>query len=539
VIGDAGTLLLRRCTFPPAGSALTCAVSGGPDSLALLALASLAGCRVRAVHVDHGLREGSAAEAGLVAQAAERLGAGFRAERVHVEPGPNLEARARAARFAVLPPDVATGHTMDDQAETVLCNLLRGSGLDGLAGMKAGPRHPLLGIRRFEARALCEESGLRWAEDPSNEDARFLRNRVRHELLPMCADVAGRDPVPLLARLAALAASDAELLDALASEVVPDPSVAADLARAPAPLAGRAVRRWLRALGATPDAGGRPSVARGPDRHPPSLAEVRRVLAVASGAAVSTELAGGWRVRRSKGRLIAAAPEQAPPGAPGAPGAPRRPAAQGARTKVSPMQVPTQMPMQGREPDGTVQAPSWARPAVGRLIVSADEIAAKVAELGKRITEDFRNDPPLLVGVLKGAMLFMSDLCRAIELPVDVDFMAVSSYGSATQSSGVVRIVKDLDAELTGRRVIVVEDIIDSGLTLNYLRRYLHARRPETVDVCALLVKEGEQRVDLDLRYVGFTIPSEFVVGYGLDAAERYRNLAGVHAFDAGAEHAG
>jgi hypoxanthine phosphoribosyltransferase len=115
----------------------------------------------------------------------------------------------------------------------------------------------------------------------------------------------------------------------------------------------------------------------------------------------------------------------------------------------------------------------------------------------------------------------------------------VSSYGSATQSSGVVRIVKDLDAELTGRRVIVVEDIIDSGLTLNYLRRYLHARRPETVDVCALLVKEGEQRVDLDLRYVGFTIPAEFVVGYGLDAAERFRNLTGVHAFDAGAENAG
>ncbi len=191
--------------------------------------------------------------------------------------------------------------------------------------------------------------------------------------------------------------------------------------------------------------------------------------------------------------------------------------------------------MQMREPDGPTQAPSWARPAVGRLLVSADAIAAKVADLGKQITEDFRDDPPLLVGVLKGAMLFMSDLCRAIELPVDVDFMAVSSYGSATQSSGVVRIVKDLDAELTARRVIVVEDIIDSGLTLNYLSHYLHARRPKTVDVCALLVKGGEQRVDLDLRYVGFTIPSEFVVGYGLDAAERYRNLAGVHAFDAGA----
>jgi tRNA(Ile)-lysidine synthase len=317
---DAGRLLLRRCTFPPAGSALTCAVSGGPDSMALLVLATLAGCSVRAVHVDHGLREGSAAEAEIVARAAARLGAEFRAERVHVEPGPNLEARARAARFSVLPPDVATGHTMDDQAETVLCNLLRGTGLDGLAGMKAGHRHPLLGIRRSEARALCEASGLRWVEDPSNEDPRYLRNRVRHELLPLCADVAGRDPVPLLARLATLAACDAELLDALASEVVPDPSNAADLARVAEPLAGRAVRQWLRSLGATPVAGGRPSATKGPDRHPPSLAEVRRVLAVASGAAVATELAGGWRVRRSKGRLIAAAPAQAAPGVPGVPG---------------------------------------------------------------------------------------------------------------------------------------------------------------------------------------------------------------------------
>jgi hypoxanthine phosphoribosyltransferase len=185
--------------------------------------------------------------------------------------------------------------------------------------------------------------------------------------------------------------------------------------------------------------------------------------------------------------------------------------------------------------ESVTDAPGWARPAVGRALVTADEIAAKVTELGKRITEDFADDPPLLVGVLKGAMLFMSDLCRAIDLPVDVDFMAVSSYGNATQSSGVVRIVKDLDAELTARRVLVVEDIIDSGLTLNYLSRYLLARRPVSVDVCALLVKEGEQRVDLDLRYVGFVIPSEFVVGYGLDAAERYRNLPGVHAFDVAA----
>ncbi len=176
-------------------------------------------------------------------------------------------------------------------------------------------------------------------------------------------------------------------------------------------------------------------------------------------------------------------------------------------------------------------APPWAAPVIGRTLLSAETLSDRVAELGAKITADYADDPPLLVGVLKGAMLFMSDLCRQIELPVDVDFMAVSSYGSATKTSGVVRIVKDLDAELTNRHVLVVEDIIDSGLTLNYLRKYLQARHPASVEVCALLVKEGEQRVELDLRYVGFTIPSEFVVGYGLDVAERYRNLAGIHVY--------
>ncbi len=144
--------------------------------------------------------------------------------------------------------------------------------------------------------------------------------------------------------------------------------------------------------------------------------------------------------------------------------------------------------------------PSWAEPQVGPVLVDQARLAARVAELGAQITVDYADDPPLLVAVLKGAMLFMSDLCRAIALPVEVDFMAVSSYGSATRTSGVVRIVKDLDSELEGRHVLVVEDIIDSGLTLNYLRHYLHARSPQSVEVCALLVKEGEQRVELDLQ---------------------------------------
>jgi hypoxanthine phosphoribosyltransferase len=166
-----------------------------------------------------------------------------------------------------------------------------------------------------------------------------------------------------------------------------------------------------------------------------------------------------------------------------------------------------------------------ADPDLGTVIVSASEIRTRVAELGKEITADYEGRPPLLVGVLKGAFVFMSDLSRAIDLPVEFDFMAVSSYGSATRSSGVVRILKDLDLDLTDRHVLIVEDIVDSGLTLAYLRKNLAARGPASMEVCALLVKEGLQRVELDLKYVGFTIPPTFVVGYGLDVGERYRNL--------------
>jgi hypoxanthine phosphoribosyltransferase len=163
--------------------------------------------------------------------------------------------------------------------------------------------------------------------------------------------------------------------------------------------------------------------------------------------------------------------------------------------------------------------------ALGKVIVTEDELQGRVATLGKEITADYADRPPLLVGVLKGAFLFMSDLARHIDLPVELDFMAVSSYGSATKTSGVVRIIKDLDTDLTDRHVLIVEDIVDSGLTLAYLRKNLAARGPASLEVCSLLVKEGLQKVDPDLRYVGFRIPPVFVVGYGLDIDERYRNL--------------
>jgi tRNA(Ile)-lysidine synthase len=277
--------LAGRCTFPAAGTALVCGVSGGADSLTLLVLAVAAGCVVTAVHVDHGLRPGSAGEADVVADACRRFGAVFRSERVVLSDGPNLEDRARRARRAVLGPDAATGHTADDQAETVLANLLRGAGVNGLAGMRAGPRHPLLGLRRTETVALCRQLGLHPVSDPSNDDPRFLRNRVRHELVPLCCAIAGRDVVPVLARQAGVLAGDADLLDAVASLI--DPEDAHALADAPDPVARRSIRGWLLGQGG----------------HPPPLEAVERVLEVARRERRATEVPGGRRVARARGRL--------------------------------------------------------------------------------------------------------------------------------------------------------------------------------------------------------------------------------------------
>ncbi len=173
----------------------------------------------------------------------------------------------------------------------------------------------------------------------------------------------------------------------------------------------------------------------------------------------------------------------------------------------------------------------------GPVLISDDNLRARITELGGLITADYQGRAPLLVGVLKGAFMFMADLARTIDLPVEFDFMAVSSYGSSTRTSGVVRIVKDLDLDLGGRDVLLVEDIIDSGLTLNYLRKNLRARNPASLEVCALLVRKGRQHDDLDLRYVGFEIPPDFVVGYGLDVGERYRQLPYICQYQPNQEH--
>ena len=175
--------------------------------------------------------------------------------------------------------------------------------------------------------------------------------------------------------------------------------------------------------------------------------------------------------------------------------------------------------------DELVDVPAAYRAKLGEVVVSTDEIRTKVAELGAQITSDYEDREVTLVAVLKGASLFLADLAREIHLPLRFDFMAVSSYGSATKTSGIVRILKDLDHEVEGEHVIVVEDIIDSGLTLNYLLRYLLARQPASLEVCSLFSKEGRQRVPIPVRYEGFRIGPEFVVGYGLDYHERFRNL--------------
>ncbi len=484
-----------RCRFPAPPTAVTCAVSGGPDSLALLVLAVDAGLTVTAAHVDHGLRPGSGADAAVVADAAARFGAAFRGERVVVEPGPDLEARARRARHGVLPRGTLFGHTMDDQAETVVLALLRGTGLDGLRAMTPD-RHPILALRRDETAAVCEAVGLQPVRDETNEDPRFRRNRVRNEVLPLLADVADRDVAPLLARTAELVEDDLALLDGLAAEL--DPTDAPALASAP------------------PAPAGDPDLAAGVRPRPPPARSSRGRTRPRRRPRRGRGRAGG---RRHRGPTVGPAARRAPlvP--------PIRGRRAGRTERLGCARVA------GDDEDQLLDDQLPDDQQLGETILTREQLRDRIAELGKEIAADYEGRAPILVSVLKGAFVFVADLVREIDIPLEVDFMAVSSYGASTRSSGVVRIVKDLDIDLTGRHVIIVEDIIDSGLTLRYLRKTLRARGPASLEICALLVREGNQEAEVDLRYVGFRIPPAFVVGYGLAVAERYRNVPDIRTY--------
>ena len=276
---------LERCTFPTAEAEVVCAVSGGADSSALLILAVAAGCSVRAVHVDHRLRPGSSEEAEIVEALASSLGAGFEAVTAPVEPGPNLEERARDVRYSALPEGALIGHTADDQAETVLLNLLRGAGVAGLAGMRRDARRPMLSLRRSETQQICDLAGHAPLSDPSNQDMSFLRNRVRHEVLPLLADLAGRDVVPLLCRTADVC-RDAEVLLGRVAADIDATDVRALATLAPEEMRW-AVRGWVE------ENTGRP----------PDLAAVLRILKVVTGKSPATDIAGGFNVRRKSDRL--------------------------------------------------------------------------------------------------------------------------------------------------------------------------------------------------------------------------------------------
>jgi tRNA(Ile)-lysidine synthase len=249
-----------------------------------MVLAHAHGLSVTAVHVDHQLRTESHRDIDVITPVAQQLSIPLVAHVVAVESGPNLEARARDARYEVLPIDVMTGHTADDQAETVLINLLRSAASQGLSAMRPDTRRPLLGLRRVDTHELCRALDIRPVHDETNSDPSFVRNRVRNELLPLMTDIAQRDLVPMLTRTADILRADNDLLDELASVI--DPTDALALARAPLPLSRRAIRQWL----------ARP--------YPPDLATVDRVLAVARGEALACDIGQNREIRRSKQRLI-------------------------------------------------------------------------------------------------------------------------------------------------------------------------------------------------------------------------------------------
>lgn len=282
--------LLALCTFPEPGRAVDCAFSGGPDSTALIALAHRHGLTVTAHHVDHGLRPESAADAERAREIAAGIGVRFVLYEERMVPGRNVEARARDLRRNLLPPASMTGHTLDDQAETLLVRLLRGSGTSGLASISPGHRHPILSLRRADTEAVCAELGVEPVRDRTNDEADLWRSRIRRELLPLAADITRRDVAPILARTADLLRDDDRFLDELADRI--DPTDARAIALTDPVLARRALRRWLTV-----------------DGYPPDSAAIDRVLDVAHGRATACELPGGRRVERSRQRFRIIEPE--------------------------------------------------------------------------------------------------------------------------------------------------------------------------------------------------------------------------------------
>jgi tRNA(Ile)-lysidine synthase len=491
---------VRATGLLPAGADVVVLLSGGRDSVCLLDMAVELGCTVRALHVNYGLRDGADGDERHCRELCQRLGIALTVHRAHRpdDASGNLQAWARDVRYAQAAREagtalVAVAHTASDQAETVLYRLAASPGRRALLGMEPrGGRlvRPLLGVTRAETADWCRARGLAWRDDPTNDSDQFARGRVRAGLLPALEAVDAR-AADNVVRTAELLREEAAVLDVVVETA----------------LAGRD-RIAVEHLAGLPPALGR--------------LVVRRLA----------EAAAGDLCARAAGRLadiLALGDDGALDVGDGA-----RAVVEGGVLRFGPTP-----PLPGRRPKGRAAAydpRSMRDPQIGEILVQPDELKERVRALGEAVNAEYADRDLLLVGVLKGAVFFLADLMRHIEIPCEVDFMAVSSYGSATDSSGVVRILKDLDTAIEGRHVLIVEDIADSGLTLQYLFRNLGARNPASLEVCALLTKPDRRKVELPIRFVGFEIPDRFAIGYGLDFAERYRNLPYVAALeDAGA----
>jgi tRNA(Ile)-lysidine synthase len=523
------------------GSHVVVAGSGGPDSTALAAATAFVAPRLGLTAgfacADQHWSSGSTEQSKVAVATA--AGLGLEPVEIVDAPADRSEGAARVARRAGLLTAARTqgavaillGHTLDDQAETVLLRLARGSGARSLSAMPARDdpwRRPFLALRRELVHDSCYQLGLTTWDDPSNVDPAFARSRVRAEALPLLERALGPGVAESLARSAVLLRSDADALDGLTDHYLTrfdDPAEAlsvGELAGLPAALRSRVLRRAALEAGS-------PATALG-SAH---VTQLETLVTAWRGQGPLT-LPGGVTASRSNGRIVllrAPARESSQFQEPSS-SDPftldsftfKRSEAAAAMTELMAGPNHSDSPPSAGQQESTLTVSP--HPDIAEILISKEEIAAKVAELAALIDADYQGKSVLLVGVLKGAAMVMADLSRALTVDTTLEFMAVSSYGSSTSSSGVVRILKDLDRSIEGVHVLVVEDIIDSGLTLSWLVRNLRSRHPASVEVVALLRKPEALKVSVDVRYVGFDIPSAFVVGYGLDYAERYRTLS-------------
>ena len=481
------------------GGEVCCLVSGGADSTCLWHVLGELGYRVSAVHVNHGLRGEESAEDARHCR--ELMGAEILPCDT-VSQGAS-EADLREVRYRLTEGRGlrATGHTASDQVETVLYRLVSSGNAKGIkAAREDGVVRPLLEVWREETEAYCREHALLFRVDSTNQDTK--RGLIRDEILPLLRQLHPGADSNLLALASdrphlprGLERTLAELLSSSAG------SKAADLGDGI-----RAVREYdtVRLEG---------RVRFGPWQLESS----------APGLAVRTRRPGDRLAGRRKKVQDLFVEREGPEG-----GA-RRLAARRLRGGRGGGPGDRRRAWLGRNRPGMercgVMTQTELEQGVGEILIEQMTLQQRIVELGVEISADYAGRDLLLVGVLKGAVFFMADLMRELTVPCEIDFMAISSYGAATDSSGVVRILKDLDINVAGRDVLVVEDIIDSGLTLSYLMRNLRARKPASLEVVTLLTKPERREIDIPVRYVGFEIPNRFVIGYGLDFAERYRNL--------------